>query len=66
MNEITNQPIVCKNCGSEGVVKYGTYKGIQRYYCKACKRKFKADTNEVNPPKLDQIRPPIVYSEMSS
>ena len=35
--------ITCKNCGSEGVVKFGTYKGVQRYYCKACKRKFKAD-----------------------
>ena len=35
--------ITCKNCGSEGVVKYGSYKGVQRYYCKACERKFKAD-----------------------
>ena len=35
--------IVCKHCGSEGVVKFGTYKGVQRYWCKACKRKFKAD-----------------------
>ena len=35
--------ITCKNCGSEGVVKFGTYKGVQRYYCKACNRKFKAD-----------------------
>lgn len=35
--------IICKYCGSEGVVKYGTYKGVQRYYCKACKKKFKAD-----------------------
>ena len=37
-NEIT-----CKHCGSEGVVKYGSYKGIQRYMCKVCNRKFKAD-----------------------
>ena len=35
--------VTCKNCGSEGVVKFGSYKGVQRYYCKACKRKFKAD-----------------------
>lgn len=35
--------VTCKNCGSDGVVKFGTYKGVQRYYCKACKRKFKAD-----------------------
>ena len=36
--------VACKNCGSEATVKYGAYKGIQRYYCKVCKRKFKADT----------------------
>ena len=35
--------ITCKYCDSEGVVKYGTYKGAQRYFCKLCKRKFKAD-----------------------
>lgn len=33
----------CKNCGSPAVVKFGAYKGVQRYYCKSCKRKFKAD-----------------------
>lgn len=38
---ITN--IKCKNCGSEAVVKYGSYKGVPRYWCKVCKRKFKAD-----------------------
>ena len=32
--------IACKNCGSEGVVKYGTYNGVQRYWCKVCQRKF--------------------------
>lgn len=35
--------ITCKNCGSEHVIKYGSYKGVQRYWCKACNRKFKAD-----------------------
>ncbi|MFC1985641.1 transposase [Chloroflexota bacterium] len=35
--------ITCKYCGSEGVVKYGTYNGVQRYFCKVCQRKFKAD-----------------------
>jgi putative transposase len=35
--------IVCKHCGSEGVSKFGTYKGVQRYWCKVCNRKFKAD-----------------------
>ncbi len=35
--------IKCPYCENEGVVKFGTYKGAQRYWCKACKRKFKAD-----------------------
>lgn len=35
----------CKYCGSQSVVKFGTYKGTQLYWCKACKRKFKDDTN---------------------
>jgi len=32
--------VICKYCGSTNVVKYGTHEGIQRYYCKVCKRKF--------------------------
>jgi len=35
--------ISCKYCGSQGVTKYGKYKGVQRYWCKICNRKFKAD-----------------------
>jgi len=30
----------CKYCQSENVIKYGKYKGVQRYFCKDCKRKF--------------------------
>lgn len=41
----TIQTIICKHCGSEAVVKYGSYKGVPRYLCKVCKRKFKADDN---------------------
>jgi len=33
----------CKYCGSSNVVKFGTFNGIQRYWCKDCKRKFVAD-----------------------
>jgi transposase-like protein len=45
-NEVVSvTPIVCKNCGSEAVIKFGSYKGTPRYYCKACKRKFKADAD---------------------
>jgi len=35
----------CKYCNSSSVVKFGTYKGVQRYYCKVCKRKFTDNTN---------------------
>lgn len=39
----TTKTITCKNCCSPAVVKFGTYKGVQRYYCKSCNRKFKGD-----------------------
>jgi putative transposase len=44
---IQTQPITikCKHCGSEAILKYGTYKGVPRYFCKSCERKFKADDN---------------------
>ena len=42
MAEVNNN-ITCKYCGSEGVTKYRSYKGAQRYWCKVCQRKFKAD-----------------------
>ena len=35
--------VTCKNCGSSLVVRFGTYKGAQRYWCKSCQRKFKSD-----------------------
>jgi putative transposase len=34
----------CKYCGSANVIKFGTFNGIQRYWCKDCKRKFVAGT----------------------
>ncbi len=43
IEETTTKTITCKNCGSEAIVKFGSYKGVPRYWCKACKRKFKAD-----------------------
>ena len=33
----------CKYCGSPNVIKFGTFQGIQRYWCKDCKRKFVAN-----------------------
>ena len=33
--------VKCKHCGqSAHVVAYGTYRGMQRYWCKKCRRKF--------------------------
>jgi len=33
-------PEKCKFCDSKKVVAYGTYRGIPRWWCKTCKRKF--------------------------
>jgi len=44
--------ILCKYCGSSNVVKYGTYNGVQRYWCKDCKRKF-ADNRALPKMKTD-------------
>ncbi|OGN97331.1 MAG: hypothetical protein A2Z77_02650 [Chloroflexi bacterium RBG_13_51_36] len=30
----------CKYCSSTNVIKFGTFNGVQRYWCKDCKRKF--------------------------
>jgi putative transposase len=32
--------VQCKRCGSENVIKKGTYKGVQRYWCNNCHHKF--------------------------
>lgn len=32
--------VVCKFCQSQNTRKYGTYKGVQNYYCNDCKTKF--------------------------
>lgn len=32
--------ITCKYCGSHKVIKYGHFRGRQRFWCKDCKRKF--------------------------
>lgn len=38
-----DNPVHCKLCDSTATIKFGTYKSVQRYYCKSCKRKFKGD-----------------------
>jgi putative transposase len=37
------EKVTCKLCGSANTIKFGKYKGVQRYYCKDCHSKFKAD-----------------------
>jgi putative transposase len=46
IEETTTKVITCKHCNSDLIVKFGTYKGVQRYYCKSCKRKFKNDDTQ--------------------
>lgn len=41
LNDFAHKKIVtCKFCNSMEVVKYGTFEGMQRYFCKNCHRKF--------------------------
>lgn len=39
------QTVACKYCGLSSTVKCGSYRGIQRYWCKICNKKFKADAH---------------------
>ena len=38
--KIIYDALTCKFCGSRHIVKFGKFRGIQRFWCKACKRKF--------------------------
>ncbi|MDD5704090.1 MAG: DDE-type integrase/transposase/recombinase [Dehalococcoidales bacterium] len=42
--KIILESTICKLCGSENVIRFGRYNGIQRWKCKDCQRKF-ADNN---------------------
>lgn len=35
------ETVKCPHCDAEAVVKYGSYKGVPRYWCKVCNRKFR-------------------------
>lgn len=41
--ETTGVTIICKNCGSDDVTRYGFKEGVQQYWCNKCKRKFVAN-----------------------
>ena len=47
-------PEQCKYCGSRQIVRYGHYRGIQRWWCKDCKRKF------VHNEALPRMKTPII------
>jgi putative transposase len=38
--EQSKPKVTCKFCGGQDTYKYGTYKGVQNYFCKDCKTKF--------------------------
>lgn len=44
--------VICKYCQSPNIIKFGTFQGIQRYWCKDCKRKF-ADNRALPKMKTD-------------
>lgn len=39
------KPQFCKYCGSNHISRYGTVKGVRRYFCCTCKRKFTSKDN---------------------
>ena len=43
---IHKSSVSCKYCNSPNIVKYGTFQGMQRYFCKNCRRKF-ADNDAI-------------------
>jgi transposase-like protein len=47
MKYIINEALKCKLCGSERIIRFGAYHGIQRWWCKDCCHKF-ADNNAVS------------------
>jgi hypothetical protein len=38
-------PQLCKYCGGNHISRYGTVKGVRRYFCCDCKRKFTSKDN---------------------
>jgi len=40
MMKVTYDDFACKFCGSRNIIRYGRFRGIQRYFCNDCQRKF--------------------------
>ncbi len=51
---VNDWPDGCKFCGSRKVVRYGHFRGVQRWWCKDCKRKF------VDNDALPKMQTPII------
>ena len=51
---VSTIPEKCKLCSSKRVVRYGHYHGVQRWWCKDCRRKF------VHDDALPRMKTPIV------
>jgi len=45
--------VACKYCGSRNVIRYGSFRGVQRFFCKDCQRKW-ADNDA-----LPQMQTPV-------
>jgi putative transposase len=59
-SQVQNTP-PCKYCQSSHIVKFGTYKGNQRYWCKECNRKFKGDNSLFHM----KVSPDVISSALS-
>jgi len=44
-DEIERRPRFCKYCGGNRISRYGIVKGVRRYYCCDCQRKFTSKDN---------------------
>ena len=53
--KIIYESLTCKLCGSENIIRFGHYRGIQRWWCKDCRHKF-ADNDA-----LPDMRTPIEH-----
>lgn len=51
---VSTIPERCKYCGSRRIVRYGHYQGVQRWWCKDCRRKF------VHNEALPKMKTPII------
>lgn len=58
INSESNKQRICPHCGCDhGVIKFGKFKGIQRYKCKDCRKTFSDVTNTP----FYRSKKPLVY-----